>query len=205
MKKILLAVALMISMTGFSQSTAKIQKQQQKKAVKEAVKSSKEFAKDGWKVSIGALPLELQLNKSFLMLFETDEAGATKYISSEAMSIGGNYDGAKMQAINLAIENAATILETRVTALIKNSVSNEQLKAEEAETITKTVRESKNLIIQDLGTSVFTVEAYRILDNKNYQALVRVFYPTNKAMQAAKRVVENNSGVGQEQLNNIFN
>ena len=48
------------------------------------------------------------------------------------MSIGGNYDAAKMQALELAKQNLAGQIQTEITALIENTVANKQLSAEEA-------------------------------------------------------------------------
>lgn len=45
------------------------------KATKEARKEAKKLKKQGWQIAPGALPLEKQLDKSYLMQYEYDENG----------------------------------------------------------------------------------------------------------------------------------
>ena len=65
------------------------------KATKDARKEAKGYEKEGWTVTPGALPIEKQLDKAYMMQYETDDYGYPKYIMGEAMSIGENYDAAK--------------------------------------------------------------------------------------------------------------
>lgn len=103
-----------------------------KKVSKAAKKAAKTMKKEGWLVTPGALPVDKQLNRSFTMQMEYDETLFPKYIMAEAMSIGETYDAAKMQAIELAKLNLAEQIQTEITALIENSVANNQLSQEEA-------------------------------------------------------------------------
>lgn len=146
------------------------------KATKAAQKEAKALAKEGWTVSPGALPLEKQLDRSYLMQYEFDEDLFPKYIMSEAQSIGENYDAAKLQALELAKQNLAGQIQTEVTSLIETTVANEQLSAEEANSITQTIAANKNLIVQSIGRTIPVVECYRTLANKNKEVLVRVAY-----------------------------
>ncbi|MDE6036984.1 MAG: hypothetical protein K2G05_01830, partial [Duncaniella sp.] len=82
-------------------------KQLGEKASKTARKEAKKLAKEGWTVSPGALPMEKQLDKSYMMQYEYDKDGFPQFIMGEAMSVGGNYDAAKMQALELAKQNLA--------------------------------------------------------------------------------------------------
>jgi len=116
------------------------------KASKAAQKEAKKYEKEGWLVSPGALPLEKQLDRAYMMQYEFDENQFPKYLMGEAMSIGENYDAAKMQALELAKQNLAGQIQTEVTTLIDNQVSNKQLPAEQAASVTQSVSASKNLI-----------------------------------------------------------
>ncbi len=190
MKKILLLfISVLITSIGFSQTTKEAEKQLQSRATKDARKEAKSLTKEGWKVSPGALPLEKQLDRSYLMQYQLDDNGQPKFIMGEASSIGENYDGAKMQALSLATQNLAGQIETKVVALVSNNVSNQQLSAEEAASITRTVSESKNLISQKLGRLVPVVETYRDLKNKNKEVLVRLSYNMDNALQVTKQTV----------------
>ena len=77
------------------------------KATKAARQASKKYTKEGWIVPPGALPLERQLDRVYRMQMEFDEENFPKYLMGEAMSVGENYDAAKMQALELAKQNLA--------------------------------------------------------------------------------------------------
>ena len=159
------------------------------KATKVARKEAKKMKKEGWQTAPGALPIEKQLDKSYLMQMEYDADMYPKYIMGEGMSIGGNYDGAKMQALELAKQNLAGQIQTEVTALVENTVANAQLSGEEAESVTRSVLASKNLISQSLGRTIPVVEVYRTLPNKNKEVLVRIAYSGDLAKKVAKEAV----------------
>ena len=159
------------------------------KATKAAKKEAKKLQKEGWVQAPGALPLEKQLDKSYLMQMEYDESMYPKYLMGEAMSIGENYDGAKMQAVELAKQNLAAQIQTEVSALVDNSVATQQLAMEEAVTVTKSIMASKSLIVQSIGRTITVMECYRTLKNKNKEVLVRIAYNGEMAKQAAKNAI----------------
>ena len=156
---------------------------------KETKKEAKRLQKEGWMVSPGALPLEKQLERAYLMQYEYDANLYPKYIIANGQSIGENYDAAKTTAMSLAINDLAGQIQTEVTALIENTVGNQQMAAEDAASIVETVMASKNLISQSIGRVITTVECYRVLDNKNREVMVRIAYNADMAKQAAKQAV----------------
>lgn len=160
------------------------------KASKAARKEAKKLTKEGWVTVPGALPLEKQLDKSYMMQTEYDEDMYPKYLMGEAMSIGENYDAAKMQALELAKQNLAGLIQTEVTALVENSVANKQLGAEEAASLTQSIMGAKNLISQSIGRTIIVMECYRVKSNKNKEVLVRIAYNGAMAKAAAKRAVQ---------------
>ena len=160
------------------------------KATKTARKDAKKLKKEGWITVPGALPLEKQLDKSYLMQMEYDEDMYPKYLMGEAMSIGENYDAAKMQALELAKQNLAGQIQTEVTALIENSVANEQLANEDATSVTQSIMGAKNLISQSIGRTIIVMECYRVKTNKNKEVLVRIAYNGAMAKAAAKRAIQ---------------
>lgn len=159
------------------------------KATKIARKEAKRLKKEGWTVAPGALPLDKQLDKSYLMQQEFDENLFPKYLMGEAMSIGENYDAAKMQALELAKQNLAGQIQTEVTALIENTVANKQLQPEEAASVVQSVSAGKNLISQNIGRVLTVVEFYRTVKNGNKEVLVRIAYNAEMAKEAAKKAV----------------
>lgn len=160
------------------------------KATKAARKDAKKLTKEGWITAPGALPLEKQLDKSYMMQMEYDEDMYPKYLMGEAMSIGENYDAAKMQALELAKQNLAGQIQTEVTALIENSVTNKQLANEDAASLTQSIMGAKNLISQSIGRTITVMECYRVKSNKNKEVLVRIAYNGAMAKAAAKRAIQ---------------
>lgn len=160
------------------------------KVTKAARKDAKKLTKEGWITAPGALPLEKQLDKSYMMQMEYDEDMYPKYLMGEAMSIGENYDAAKMQALELAKQNLAGQIQTEVTALIENSVANKQLANEDAASLTQSIMGAKNLISQSIGRTITVMECYRVKSNKNKEVLVRIAYNGAMAKAAAKRAIQ---------------
>ena len=202
MKKIMMvAMSLIVACSvSFAQDAKEIMKERkavQKMAKKElaakvgkdAKKEAKALAKKGWLVSPGALPLEKMLQRSYEMQYQYDDLGFPKFITANAQSIGENYDAAKTAATSLAITNLAGQIQTEVTALIENTVANQQLAAEDAASISETVMTSKNLISQSIGRVITVVECYRVLDNKNREVMVHIAYNGEMAKQAAKKAI----------------
>ena len=165
-------------------------KELEQKATKAARKEAKQLKKEGWKVAPGALPLEKQLDKSYMMQYQYDTDGFPQYIMAEAMSTGGNYDAAKMQALELAKQNLAGQIQTEITALIENTVANEQMDQSDAASITRSVMASKNLISQSIGRVVPVIETYRVVNGNNREVLVRIAYSMDAAKAAAKKAVK---------------
>ena len=202
MKKVILLCMAFLAMSTYTMAqsqkdvikerkeTAKLSRAElNEKASKAARKEAKSLSKEGWLTSPGALPIDKQLDKSYNMQYEYDETGFPKYLMGEAMSIGENYDAAKMQALELAKQNLAGQIQTEVTELIENQVSNKQLTAEQAASVTQSVSASKNLISQSIGRVIPVVEVYRVKNNSNKEVLVRVAHNSSMAIEAAKKAV----------------
>lgn len=160
------------------------------KVSKAARKEAKRLKKEGWNNAPGPLPLEKQLDKSYTMQMEYDDDMFPKFLIGEAMSIGQNYDAAKMQAFELAKQNLAGQIQTEVTALIENTVSNKQLEPNDATSVVKSVSAGKSLITQSIGRVITIVEVYRTLPNKNKEVLVKIAYNSVMAKAAAKSSIK---------------
>lgn len=171
-------------------------------------KEAKRLEKEGWKVRPGALPLEKQLEKSYVMQYEYDEDLYPKYIIGEATSVGENYDAAKTAAASLALNNLAGQIQTEVTALIENTVVNKQLSSEEAISISETVMSSKTLISQSLGRTLPIMECYRLNSKKNTEVLMRIAYSgamaKKVAADAVRKQLEEKGDKLSEQLDKIL-
>ena len=131
-----------------------------------------------------------------------------KAVLPNPQDLGENYDGAKMQAMELAKQNLAAQIQTEVSGLIDNSVATQQLAMEEAVTVTKSIMASKSLIVQSIGRTITVMECYRTLKNKNKEVLVRIAYNGAMAKAAAKNAIrqslENESAELHKKLDNVL-
>ncbi len=159
------------------------------KASKDARREAKTNEREGWKAAPGHLPLEKQFDKAYLMQYEYDSNMYPKYMFGEAMSVGESYDAAMMQALELAKLNLAGQIQTEMTALIQNTVSNRQLPEEQAASITETILASKNRISQSLGRVIPVIELYRDKENKRKEVRIMIAYDSNMAFEAAKNSI----------------
>lgn len=200
-KLVMVAISLIIACSSsFAVDAKDIRKERQeisKLAKKELAarvdkttkKEAHRLQKEGWVVSPGALPLEKQLERSYLMEYEYTEDLYPKYIMANAQSIAEHYDAAKTAATALAITNLAGQIQTEVTALVENTVANKQLSGEDAASISETLMGSKNLISQSIGRTIAVVECYRILKNNNREVMVRLAYNGDMAKEMTKKIL----------------
>lgn len=188
MKKIALFVcaALLSALTVNAQNTAV---NLNAKASKDAAKMAKQYKKEGWVVAPGQLPLERQLDRSFQLMIELDENGYQKYVSGEGQSIGNNYDAAKMQALEMAKMQMVSKVQSQISTIVDNTISNAQLSREQAESVTETVAASKTLISQNIGRVMTVVEVYRDKPRKSKEVRVVIFYNAEMALQSAKKAI----------------
>lgn len=173
------------------QEITRLSKKELSKKVSSATKKeAKRLKKEGWVVTPGALPLEKQLERSYMSEYEFDTNLYPKNIIATAQSVGENYDAAKTAATSLAITNLAGQIQTEVTALIENTVANRQLAAQEAASIVESVLASKNVISQSIGRTIVLVECYRDLPNNNKEVMVRLAYNGDQAKFVAKNAIK---------------
>lgn len=197
---IVVITAVICAATVFAQSYEDIRKEREvirkmskselnEKASKDAKKEAKKLAKEGWQAAPGALPIQKQLDRSYMMQMEYDEDMFPKYIMGEAMSLGANYDAAKIQATAIAKQNIAEKIQTEVAALITTEGANEQISEDEVNSFVKTVNASKQLISQNIGRVVDVVELYRIAPGKKKEVRIIIAYNSEMAKRAAKKAI----------------
>lgn len=191
MKKIALLLAAIIAFAACDVCVAQtLSKKELKQIEKDAKNMAKDYEKEGWKVSPGAMPIQRQLEKAFTMQYEKAEDGEELYIMGNGQSIGKSYDAAKKQAVEMAKQEIISKLQSEMATLVESSVSNEQLDSEDAESITRVISESSSFSKVNLGRVITATELYRdIKGTKNKEVLVRVGYNYNAAMKAAKQAI----------------
>ena len=173
---------------------AKLSRQQLNElASKAARKDAKRYKKEGWTVNIGSLPLDKQLDKSYIMQYEFGNDGEPKYIMGEGSSLGATFEAARMQASELAKINLAGQVQTEVSALIETTLQNSQISQKEADSITESLMKAKNSIAVKLGRTLPVIECYRDIKESrkvvNKEVKVQIAYDFLAAAKAAKETL----------------
>ena len=134
--------------------------------------------------------LEQQYERAAIYMnsFE-DDLVTPKFVHGEGLSVGAVYDGAMMQARELARLNLIGSIETDIAQVVENSVSNNQLSSNEAASVVKTLSCSKSIISKKLGQTIPAIERYRKLPNGNYEVYVQTFYSMDKARELSKETL----------------
>ena len=145
---------------------------------------AKQLKKEGWKNAPGTLPLDKQLDNSYAMQQEHTNNFESKYLMGHASSVARTYDVARMQAMELAKMELASMIETTISSETENAITNKQLSTEEAISIVEMVQRTKSQFTQKLGRIIVVMELYR--DTKTgKEVMVRVAYDMNKSKKEA--------------------
>ncbi len=193
MRFLMMLVVLSLTMSAQGQTKKEKAKQAKlelkEKASKTARKEAKRFMKEGWAVSPGALPMEKQLDRSYMFEMDVDDDLNPRYVIGEGRSIGENFDAANIQATELARMQLAGKIGSEATALVDNLVANKQLAQDQAASITTTMVESKTIFSQKLGRVQVALSLNRVLKNGNKEVLVRLVAKESSIKEIAKQAI----------------
>ena len=178
----------------------KLKKGLNEKAVKAARKEVKRLEKNGWETAPGTLPMDKQLERSYLYQEQLDDNMEPAYITVTVTAIGENYIAAKKQAEAILKPTLAGKIQSNVTEIIENTVSTKQLAPGEAASVVQTLSQSKEIISQELGSMITIVDLFRTLKNGNKEVSVTCAYSMAKAKQVAKDVVKKELEKGNSDL-----
>ncbi len=156
---------------------------------KAAKKEAKKYLKEGWKVMPGALPLEKQLDRSYVMQMDINSDGEPTYIMGEGMSNGRSYDVAKNAAIVVAKQNIMQQIETAMTGSTEL-----QLASGDGQQIENVITVAKGILSQELSRVTPVTEIYRQNKNGSYDVLVRVAYSSEKIRSTFERAAKEKLG-----------
>lgn len=204
---------MMISLNAFAQEKAtgkaykNLQKQEkvlnkdiQKKAIKDARKQAKQLTKEGFRTPVGKLPLDKQIEAAWQKQAEMDTDGNPWWYIASSRAIGGNQSAAALQATNAAKLDLAGQIQTKVSQLIEAKVANDDLGQEEAASLSNIVAASKSMISATLGRTIPLVEVYRTLSNKNVEVQVTLGYSQQAATQTAIKAIRDDLAKKSEEL-----
>lgn len=159
--------------------------QQEKQISKEAKKEAKKLKKEGWGVPAGNLPLERQLSLAYKLQAEVNADMQPKYIFGQAISGGGFYDAAKMQAVELAKAELAGNIATDLTTLVNLKLENQQISADKASSASEIIQKGRSLVSQKLGPTIPLIEIYRTTKEGVVEVQIRLAYDKEKGIKAA--------------------
>lgn len=205
--------AMLISLSTFAQEKAtgkaykNLQKQEkvlnkdlQKKAIKDARKQAKQLTKEGFRTPVGKLPLDKQIEAAWQKQAEMDTDGNPWWYIASSRAIGGNQSAAALQATNTAKMDLAGQIQTKVSQLIEAKVANDDLGQEEAASLSNVVAASKSVISATLGRTIPLVEVFRTLPNKNVEVQVTLGYSQHAATQTALKAIREELAKKSEEL-----
>lgn len=179
----LLLMGMTVSMTAQTAAELKM------KASKDAKKEAKRLRKEGWQEAPGTLPLERQLDRSYLLQYELDSNLQPKYVFGDAISTGQFYDAARLQANELSKINLVGQISTDITRLVEAEIKNRQLTQVDANSAMGISEKAKSLTVQKLGPLTPVLNLYRKLKNGNVEVMVNVAYDKDNIIKSASDCV----------------
>lgn len=170
--------------------TKAAEKELKSRTMRKARKEARQLAKDGYDVAPGALPIDRQVENSWIRSMEMDaETGYPKYITANGNAVGESITAAKLQANEIAKFELAGTISTNVAALIEGNIANAQLNTQEAASVTEIAGAIKNLVVQEIGRVLPLIEIYRPVGKNNVEVNIRIAYNSEMAVEAAKKVM----------------
>lgn len=176
---------LFLAGTTIAQSEKEIKKDIKQKALKEARKEAKKLKKEGFTVAPGQLPMDKQIEDTWIKRYEVTDDGKPLYFVADARAVGETHSTSKMQAYEVAKINIAGQIGTEVAGLIETTLANAQLNSEDAASITETVANFKSKVMSEMGRTLTLFEASRNID-KNTEVYVTLGYSYDAAIDLAK-------------------
>lgn len=167
------------------------QKRDMRQLKRDVKKNAKDYEKSGYMVAPGKLSIERQLTNTYQYQYEINDDGMPKYVTGEAQATAGTKIAAKLQAMEFAKLELVGKIETSINALIENSVANEQIDLTTAETVTKTMAASKNIISKKITQVVTLFEVYRNVGNRSIEASVIIAYDLNRILLETQKEIQN--------------
>lgn len=187
MKKslLLLGMALiMCTVTSYGQMS--------KQEIEEiAAEQSLVLEREGWKASVGALPLKYQLRKMYTMQDEGHN-GQSKYIISEGKVKGTTYEAAKVHAMEIAKRNMISLIDNMsITQTAGETVNTEGAEVPQSSDLSETKYNSYSTL--ELGNLTTVLLCYREIPGGTVEVMVQLACTTENAIKAKLKKAKNES------------
>lgn len=157
--------------------------------VKAARREAKNYARAGWVIFAGHLPLEKQMERAFAMRHESDKRLFPRYVMGEAISTGESYEASRADAVEWAKLNMAAQIQTEICILIDNGLADKRLTTDEAAAITETVMADREAIAVSIGRVIPVVECRRSKETGNHEICICIAYGTEMAIEGVKKAL----------------
>jgi len=204
---LIIVLTVLVAVPTVAQSEKQLKKEIKEKALKDARKEAKRLKKEGFSVAPGQLPLDKQIENTWMKRYEVTDEGNPKYFVADARATGESHSAAKMRAFEIAKINIAEQIGPKVAGLVSTNLANSQLNAEEAASITKTVGSFKSKVQADIGNMLTLFEASKNI-GKNTEVFITLAYGYDAAMKLAKeklrKQMEEAANVNAKQLDDIL-
>ena len=204
---IAIALSILLAVPVFAQNTKEIKKDIRKKAMKEARKEAKKLKKDGFKIAPGQLPMEKQIESTWIKRYETNDKGVKEWFIADARAVGETHSAAKLQANEVAKVNLAGQIGSEIAGIIETNIANAQLNAEDAASVTETVATFKSIVGSKIGRTSTFFEADKKI-GKNTEVFLTIGYSYSDAVKMAKDMIrgelKNKAAIQSEQLDAIL-
>ena len=157
-----------------------------KKATKDARKEAKRYRKKGYVSLPGQLPMEKQLEQSYIFAFSLDEKGKKKYYLASQEAKGETFAAAEQQTRQLCLNNIASEIGSNILGKIKSNVANAE-SAKDAASVTEVISGYQNTVAAKLGRTN-PVVVFKKVDKKS--GLTHVLMTMAYDVAAAERIIK---------------
>lgn len=228
MKKISVILGLILSLTistmlsTQSHAQKKDVRNKDLKAIKIANREAKKREKQGWDVPPGSIPMAKAFERAWEYELATNPNGTNMYIMATGNATSGSKSAGDQAAMTAARNELAGALGAKVSELIESKRANDQIDQKTANTLDKTVSNSKTLIQAELNQVITGYKIYRDVSDQvdkkgrpiagaktNVQVEVKLFYNQEEAMKIAQKIIkkelEKESDELGKQLDDILN
>lgn len=150
------------------------------KPSKEAVKQAKILKKDGWHSYDSDRSIEQQIEacmcRSKEQILDSVGIKEDRYVIASAKQAASNFQFGYNAARSKALSEIASLLESRVSSLIKYKMSNSQMSGDNTESIIHLQTLMKSAVSTTINHSETILALYRRLPNGNVEIMVQIAY-----------------------------
>lgn len=194
MKKITLTLTILLSFVIATGDVVGQTKDERKAAIKElkkrapkyARKEAKKLRKQGFSNLPGELPMEKQLEESYVFINAKDDQGTKKYYTTTQLSKAETFAAAKQQSMQLCLNDIASQIGSNILGKIKSNVANAE-GVKDANSVTEVIGGYQNRVAARLGRTN-PVTLFKRVDKKT--KLTHVTMTVAYDILAAEKIVK---------------